>query len=348
MPRQSRIDFPGALHHIMVRGIERRNIFSTNHDQQDFLARLSQALGTTQTPCYAYALMSNHFHVLLQTGSTPISKVMQSLLTGYAVSYNHRHKRSGKLYQNRYKSVLCDKEEYLLHLIRYIHLNPIRVKLITDLRELEQSPLTGHSILMGTRKAAKPKKGEYHDTLEWLAAEEVLSHFGKSKAQARNAYRMFLQEGIDKPEPVDLSGGGLIRSMGGIWQLGKASKQKKRTKEIADERILGSSEFVDAALQHAEEIESRTSSLRRHGWDFNKVLGKAAETVNVPEQDLLRRGRQNAQSQGRALLCKWLVDDLGYTRISVAHEMGITGPSVRALVKKGRELEKERGIRLGF
>ena len=113
MPRQSRIDYPGDLHHIMVRGIERRDIFADTKDKQSFLQRLCSVLTATQTTCYAYALMSNHCHVLLQTGTTPISPVMQSLLTGYAINYNHRYHRTGKLYQNRFKTILCDKEECL-------------------------------------------------------------------------------------------------------------------------------------------------------------------------------------------------------------------------------------------
>jgi REP element-mobilizing transposase RayT len=140
----------------MVRGIERRKIFDTDNDKHDFLNRLSTVLLDTQTPCYAYTLMSNHFHVLLQTGPTSISRVMQSLLTGYAVSYNLRHNRAGKLYQNRFKSVLCEKEEYLLKLIQYIHLNPLRVGLIKDLKALDTSPLNRPQHNNGKNKEDTP------------------------------------------------------------------------------------------------------------------------------------------------------------------------------------------------
>ena len=140
MPRQSRIDYPGALNHIMVRGIERRNIFSDTKDKKFFIRRLGTVLTDTGTNCFAFAVMDNHFHLLLQTGVNSISSVMQSLLTGYAVNYNNRKNRTGKLYQNRFKSILCDKEEYLLQLIRYIHLNPIRVGLIKNMSELDKSP----------------------------------------------------------------------------------------------------------------------------------------------------------------------------------------------------------------
>ena len=111
MVRQGRLDYPGAFHHIMVRGIERSCIFNECTDKQDFLDRLAAVIEKTETLCSAFAVMDNHVHLLLQTGGSPISHVMQSLLTGYAGSYNFRHKRVGKLYQNRFKSVLCEKDE---------------------------------------------------------------------------------------------------------------------------------------------------------------------------------------------------------------------------------------------
>ena len=126
MPRKARIDAPGALHHIICRGFERRRIFLSDRDRDDFVKRLSHIVSDSGTLCYAWALIPNHFHLLLQTGNTAISTVMRRLLTGYAVSFNKRHERQGRLFQNRYKSILCQQEPYLLELVRYIHLNPLR------------------------------------------------------------------------------------------------------------------------------------------------------------------------------------------------------------------------------
>jgi REP element-mobilizing transposase RayT len=96
MPRKARIDAPGALHHIICRGIERRRIFYDNADRDDFIKRLSAILSDTATPCYAWALIPNHFHLFLRTGTAPIATVMRRLLTGYAVSFNRRHRRHGQ------------------------------------------------------------------------------------------------------------------------------------------------------------------------------------------------------------------------------------------------------------
>jgi len=114
MPRSSRIDAPGALHHIICRGIERRKIFMDDSDRNDFIERLADILIGTSTACYAWALIPNHFHLLLRTGNVPVATVMRRLLTGYALCFNRRHRRSGRLFQNRYKSILCQEQTYLL------------------------------------------------------------------------------------------------------------------------------------------------------------------------------------------------------------------------------------------
>jgi len=118
MPRKARLDAPGALHHIIVRGIERRKIFRDDSDRDNFLNRIGGILRDSQIRCFAWALMPNHFHLLLRTGRVPVSNVMRRLLTGYAVSFNLRHRRSGHLLQNRYKSILCQEDAYLLERVR--------------------------------------------------------------------------------------------------------------------------------------------------------------------------------------------------------------------------------------
>ena len=110
MPRKVCIDAPGALHHIIARGIERRKIFFDSADRDNFLKRLGIILTETRTPCFAWTLIPNHLHLLLRTGPTPIATVMRRLLTGYAVSFNRRHRRHGQMFQNRYKSMFVGSE----------------------------------------------------------------------------------------------------------------------------------------------------------------------------------------------------------------------------------------------
>ena len=186
MPRQPRLDAPGLLQHVMARGIERRKIFFDDKDRESFLERFAGILEETRTQCYAWALIPNHFHILLGTGPTPLSKVMRRLMTGYAVTFNKRHKRSGHLFQNRYKSVVCEEDAYLLELIRYIHLNPLRAKLVQDLKELDKYPWSGHSTILG-----RSKNPLLHTDLAkgGSSAEGGLSFSlssGKGKKQQRN------------------------------------------------------------------------------------------------------------------------------------------------------------------
>ena len=136
MPRQARIDAPTALHHVIIRGIERREIFTDEEDRRNFLKRLAMVLTETATPCYAWVLLSNHAHFLLRTGMAPLAGVMKRVLTGYAQQYNRRHERVGHLFQNRYKSILCEEDAYCLELVRYIHLNPVRAGIVKTLEQL--------------------------------------------------------------------------------------------------------------------------------------------------------------------------------------------------------------------
>jgi len=124
LPRQTRLDVPGSLHHIIVRGIERRRIVDDDKDRDDFVNWLGEI--TSDTIIYAWSLLTNHAHFLLRSSEIGISRYMRRVLTGYAIRYNKRHRRHGHLFQNRYKSIICDEGTYFLELVRYIHLNPLR------------------------------------------------------------------------------------------------------------------------------------------------------------------------------------------------------------------------------
>jgi len=145
------LDMPGVLYHVIVRGVERRQIFIDDRDRKQFLDRLSHLLQQTETLCYAWSLMTSHFHLLLYPTRFKLAVLMRRLLTGYAITFNLIHHRTGHLFQNRYQSILCDKEVYLLELIRYIHLNPLKAGIVDTLQNLERYPWSGHGVLMGHR-----------------------------------------------------------------------------------------------------------------------------------------------------------------------------------------------------
>jgi len=195
MPRQARLDAPGVLHHIMIRGIECRKIFINGKDRGDFLDRLAKLLPETQTACYAWAFIQNHAHFLFRTGVAPLARVMRRLLTGYAVSFNRSHKRQGQLFQNRYKSIVCQEDAYLKKLVRYIHLNPVRAGIIQSLNELNRYAYCGHSAVMGKEKR------------HWQDVDYVLGCFGKIGKRARKAYLRYVEAGIGQGHQDQLTGG---------------------------------------------------------------------------------------------------------------------------------------------
>ncbi len=158
MPRGPRLDAPGVLHHVMVRGLERRAIFRDARDRADFVARVAAGAQAHAWTVYAWALLPNHAHLLVRTDQRPLAATLRALLAGYAGAFNRRHRRVGHLFQNRYKSIVIEQEPYLLELIRYIHLNPLRAGLVRDLAALDRYRWTGHRGLLDARKPCSPPK----------------------------------------------------------------------------------------------------------------------------------------------------------------------------------------------
>ena len=239
MPRGPRLDAPGTLHHVIVRGIERRAIVDDDKDREDFVTRMGLIALDTETSIYAWALMTNHAHILLRSSTAGLPTFMRRFLTGYAISYNRRHRRYGHLFQNRYKSIVCEKDHYFKELVRYIHLNPLRASLMETLAKLDRYKWCGHSVIMN--RCQNP----------WQDRRYVLKWFGRKERDAKKSYREFVKKGIALGKRPDLTGGGLIRSMGG-WSIVKAMRNSG-IKEESDARILGSGEFVSELIKHAEE-----------------------------------------------------------------------------------------------
>jgi putative transposase len=332
MPRQSRIDTPGALHHIIARGIERRRIFEDDRDRRSFLERLGQILEQTQTGCHAWALLPNHFHLLLRTGEAPLATVMRRLLTGHAIGFNRRHHRPGHLFQNRYKSILCQEDAYLLELVRYIHLNPLRAGLVQDIEQLERFPFCGHGVIMG--KHEQP----------WQDADTVLAYFGKRAGQARHAYRVFVAKGVDQGRRKDLTGGGLIRSAGG-WEGVKAMRRAS-VRVKSDERILGDSDFVTEILARTGESFERRYALQAQGVDVDYITEKVSRLLDMPVEELKLPGKSRRLVAARSLICYWAVRDLGMTMASMARQFNISIAAVGKAVHRGDEIARTKGFEL--
>ena len=327
MPRTARLDAPGVLHHVMIRGIESRKIFRKNNDREDFIKRLEVLCPSTQTSCYAWAFMSNHAHFLFRTGTAPLSRLMRRLLTGYVISFNHRHVRRGQLFQNRYKSIICQEDAYLIELVRYIHLNPIRAGIVKTLDELKRYKYCGHSSLMGKTKR------------KWQDTDYVLGYFEKRKAQARKEYESFVKEGFTQGRRRELTGGGLIRSLGG-WTEARESL-KGRDHVMSDERILGDSDFVDSVISQSEEQYERRHKLKRQGFDLDRIAKRVTEVLDMEPDEVFSKGRQKRKVKARSLLCFWAARELGMSHTALAKKLEMSIAGVGFSVERGESIAKK-------
>jgi len=326
MPRTARLDAPGVLHHVMIRGIESREIFRNSKDREDFIERLAILCHETKTTCYAWAFIPNHAHFLFRTGKDPLSRLMRRLLTGYVVNFNHRHHRHGQLFQNRYKSIICQEETYLRELVRYIHLNPIRAGIVQTMDELNRYQYCGHSALMGRTKRW------------WQETDYVLAYFGKTVRQGRKGYESFVKAGIARGRRKELTGGGLIRSLGGWTEARKVLKGGVHI--MSDERILGDSDFVDSVILQSEEHFERSHRLKRQGYDLNRIAARVSEVLGIEPDEVFAKGRQDRRVRARSLLCFWSARELGISHTALAKKLEMSLTGIGFSVQRGESIAK--------
>jgi REP element-mobilizing transposase RayT len=322
MPRHARLDASGFLHHVIIRGIERKPIFEEDRDKEDFIQRCGILLPETMTACYAWSILSNHIHMLLRTGTVPLSTVMSRLLTGYATAYNLRHKRSGHLFQNRYKSVICQEDAYFKELVRYIHLNPIRAHL-TDFNGLKTFPWSGHAVLLGKKEHL------------WQDTDYVISLFGN-----QTLYLKFVRAGINQGRREDLTGGGLVRSHCG-WTEVRKSKKDGLIK--GDDRILGDTLFVTRVLSLAEEKLEQSYAVKSSGITLDFVERKVCDLFGMTSRELYEQGRQKRLGNARSLFCFFAVRELGISMKILAERFSITEPAIGYSVRRGQKIAEEKG-----
>ena len=323
MPRLARLDAPGTLHHVIVRGIEERRIVDDRTDREALLSRMGEAATSTGTGIYAWSLMTNHVHILLRSGQEGLPRFMRRLLTGYAIGYNLRHGRHGHLFQNRYKSIVCDEDGYFTQLVRYIHLNPLRAGLVKDLRGLERYPWSGHSTVMG-----KVERG-------WQDRRYVLSWFGKREGEAVLAYRRFVAQGLGEGRRPDLVGGGLVRSLGGWSQVKSLRRRGERV--LADERILGTGDFVERVIEEAEQAIQRQLPPARMLEAARNYIAKACEDDGVHLARLRSGARGAAVSGCRSKVARHLVEEMGLPLAEAARLLGVCTSAIWHAVRRAKQ-----------
>jgi REP element-mobilizing transposase RayT len=318
MPRKARLDAPGTLHHVIIRGIEKRNIVHNQYDRKNFVERLGHLAEETDTAVYAWALLSNHAHILLRSSEAGISHFMRRLLTGYAINFNLRHKRHGHLFQNRYKSIICEEDAYFGELVRYIHLNPLRANLVQSLAELDQYLWSGHSVLMGKKKN------------DWQDRHYVLKWFGRQKKEAIKDYREYVKKGMERGQRPELVGGGLIRSKGGWSQV--KSIRRNEDREMFDARILGSGDFVDQIIKEAAVNVKYQFTEGKRKRKVEEHIATVCEKKDITINELRSGSRRKHVSRTRAAIANYIVKNYGVTLADAARQLGVSTSAVSKML----------------
>lgn len=221
MPRHLRVHAPGLLYHVMARGNNGQKVFREAKDYEVFLEQLMSARRRHPFYLYAYVLMANHFHLLLEVVDSPTARIMQSLLTGYVRRFNLKHRHKGHLFQGRYKAIVCDRDSYLLELVRYIHLNPVRAKIVKQPGEWKWS---GHGEYLGRSKTGL------------IDARAVMEHL-----RTAERYEAFVREGAKELYRAEWHPGEHAPFLGGeqfVKKVAKAEKMETLARPVKMEVLL--------------------------------------------------------------------------------------------------------------
>lgn len=267
MARKARAEVEGGLYHVITRGNNRRQIFNSPADYEKFLALLAVQKIKLPFFLYAYCLMTNHVHLLIERQASAIGRVMHRLLTGYAQYYNRRYQRVGHLLQGRHKAILCQSERYLSELVRYIHLNPVRAGMVNQPEDYEYS---SHRAYLGMKPAGI------------VDVDPVLRHFGARREVARDRYRQFVAAGIKQ----------------GHCEEFYAAEEG---------RILGSEEFIDATIHRIGETGRSNRSAKTKAspvceFQPDRLVTAVEKVCRISREDFCGTGKSAPAIRAKEML----------------------------------------------
>jgi len=304
----------------MARSLDGIMLFRDDQDRAQFLRLLETYLRMDVCRCYAWALMSNHYHLVLRPGESGLAPIMKPLNMRYAQYHGRKYQRRGYLFFDRYKSIASQDQGYIEQMVRYVHLNPVRSGACRDLRALDRYAWTGHSALMG--HVSRP----FQDT------STVLRKFGRSIGDARAAYREFLAEGLASGDED------------GLWAVirrSNASQQKGRQPGCW---VIGDPEFVKRTLANDRARRLRVSRFDRDGWTLDRLCAEVASRFGVPAEQLGRRSRGGDASAARKCFAYVGCRQFGLKGSQVAQHLGVEGATVSAMLRTGERIALERRV----
>ncbi|MBU0678658.1 MAG: transposase [Verrucomicrobia bacterium] len=322
MARRLRIEFPGAIYHVMNRGIDRRSLFRSEQDAVRFEESLAECVDIYQVRIHAYALLPNHFHLLVETPGANLGVFMQALQTRYGVYFNKKHRKSGHVYQGPYKAILVEADQHLLKLSRYIHLNPVQTK------EYEEKPI--QEIIKALREYGRSSyRGYVHleKRKEWVSYELLEGQVNAWFGERRGSYRKYVETGLAEDD-MDIA---LAIGRGGL-ALGTAEFV-----ENIKERYRGRK---DAGARKAEDISDRRTGRQTTA---EEILNAVVSGLGIEERDMmLRRGG----AMYRGVAARMLLKYGGMTQRKAAEILHVsTGAAISVRLKElDRELKNNRSL----
>jgi putative transposase len=320
MARPLRIEFEGALYHLTGRGNARQRVFADEKDCAKFVQLLGESLERYDVALHGYVLMGNHYHLIAETRQANLGRWMHWLTTAYTVYFNRRHKRAGHLFQGRYKSIVVEAEGYLLSLSRYVHLNPVRGKVIG-----RGDPVERRKRLRSWRWSSYRGYSGLARAESWVTQERVLGEIGGAAKERRLRYRRFVEEGLLREIENPLEA---VR-----WQT-----------------ALGREHFVQRLRDHVErkaQAHREVPALRqlRRRSEAQSILDCVAQAYGCSKKELLERGKRGNEARAVAMVLVW--DCCGMSLREIGELFGGAGYTAVAQMI-GRTREKNQKGELNF
>jgi REP element-mobilizing transposase RayT len=317
MPRKSRLEIPGEVHHVMTRGLNGMTIFRDDADYEKMRSLFASSVEKFDARCYAWVLMPNHYHIVIRPGHGRLSAVFRRINTGYAMYYNRRYNRRGFVFQDRFKSIATQEYTYFRELIRYVHLNPVRAGLCKDINDLEKWRWSGHIAVMGK------------EDCRWFMAGETVRHFGKRRTTAIENYKNFLHDGINSKDHL-------------IAHISSSTSGGNDT-ALSDERVMGDAEFVRNAISASLENNDRRVMARQKGLTVERIIDYTAATLSMERAELFERNRSPRYVLARGMVAYWAHELLGVSYAAIGRKFGLRNVTlINAANKAKRYIEQHK------
>jgi REP element-mobilizing transposase RayT len=326
MSHAPRLDEPGAVHHVWSRGVARCDIYLDDFDRARFLAIVAHVLKEAHGRCLAWALMSNHYHLLLETGRDPLPRVMQRINQRHAESFNRRHDRVGHLFQDRFGSDRVGDDRHLATLIAYIHLNPVRARIVADVEALAAHPWAGHAALVGRT----PRR--FHDVDRALAA------FGDGRRAARRGviatmtavHERWLRGGEVATPRIDIP-----------------TSAQARDRAYGVRGVRGRRRFVERVTDELQSRSIRHARFRRAGWSADAVAVHVARRLGARIDDVREGRRTAAETRARAVAAYLAWHCVGATQAEIGRAVGVGFSAISRAIGRGRRQFESIGEEVG-